>query len=177
MGKEKVRQLFQSYAESEGFVHVYSDGVNLVVGYDHNLGYNLLISPWGEDLIKKAKTDYETFKLVKKGSQFALRHGKALPEVVGAFIADSMENTFEPPKKKRGPRENFDFNWTVRLALWELSKCGYAPTKNDERTTTSQPCGIDILLEVLDELDMGHDRTFDGIKKIWTRDNNKNGKP
>lgn len=177
MGKEKVRQLFQSYAECEGFVQVYSDGVNMVVGYEQNIGYNLLISPWREDLIKKAKTDYETFELVKAGAQFALRHGKALPEVVGAFIADSMENTFEHPEKKRGPRENFDFNWTVRLALWELSTCGYTPTKNDERTTTSQPCGIDILLEVLDELDMGHDRTYESIKKIWTRGNDKHGKP
>ena len=53
MGKEKVRQLFKSYAECEGFVHVFSDGVNMVVGYDHNLGYNLLISPWREDLTKK----------------------------------------------------------------------------------------------------------------------------
>jgi len=149
----------------------------MVVGYEHNIGYNLLISPWREDLIKKAKTDYETFELVKEGAQIALRHGKALPEVVGAFIADSMENTFEHPEKKRGPRENFDFNWTVRLALWELSKCGYAPTKNDERTTTSQPCGIDILLEVLDELDMGHDRTYESLKKIWTRGNDKHGKP
>ena len=177
MGKEKVRQLFQSYAACEGFVHVYSDGVNMVVGYEHNLSYNLLISPWREDIIKKAKTDYETFELVKEGAQFALRHGKTLPEVVGAFIADSMENTFEPPEKKRGPRENFDFNWTVRLALWELSKCGYTPTKNDERTTTSQPCGIDILLEVLDELHMCHDRTYESIKKIWTRGNDKHGKP
>jgi len=177
MSKEKVRQLFQSYAECEGFVHVYSDGANMVVGYDHNLGYNLLISPWHVELIKKAKSDYETFTLVKEGAQFALRNGKRLPEVVGSFIAESMENSFKPPAKKRGPIADFDFYWTVRLALWELSKCGYPPTKNDERTKTSQPCGIDILLEVLDELNMGHDRTYESVKQIWVRSNRKHGKP
>ena len=177
MGRDKVRELFRSYSECEGFVHVYSDGVNTLVGYDNNLGYNLRISPWHADLIKKARSDYETFTLVKEGAQFALRNGKRLPEVVGSFIAESMENSFKPPERKSGPTADFDFNWTVRLALWELSKCGYAPTKNDERTKTSKPCGIDILLEVLDELDMGHDRTDESIKKIWTRGNDKHGKP
>lgn len=176
MGKEKVRQLFQSYAECEGFMHVYSDGANFVFGFDHNVAYNLLISPWQEYLIKKAKTDYETFKLVKEGAQFALRQGKALPQDVVAFIADSMENTFKPPKKKTGTPANFDFNWTVRLALWELSKCGYPPTKNDERSI-SEVCGIDIVLEVLNELDMCHDRTFGAIKAIWVRGNKSHGKP
>lgn len=177
MSKEKVRQLFQSYAECEGFVHVYSDGVNMVVGNDYNLGYNLLISPWHEDLIKKAKTDYETFKLVKEGAQFALRSGKPLPEVVGTFVAESMENSFEPPAKKRGPRENFDFNWTVRLALSELSKCGYPPTKNDERSLSEAKCGIDIVLEVLEELNICQERTYESIKKIWLRSNKTYGKP
>ena len=177
MGKETVRQLFNSYAKCEGFVHVYSDGVNMVVGYDDNLGYNLLISPWHKDLIKKAKTDYQTLKLVKEGAQFALRNGKRLPEVVATFVAESMESSFKPPAKKRGRPKNFDFNWTVRLALWELSKCGYPPTKNDERSISEAECGIDIVLEVLDELNIGHDRTYDGIKQIWTRSNRKHGKP
>ena len=177
MSKEIVRQLFQNYIECDGFIHVYSDGVNMVVGDDHNLGYNLLISPWRDDLIKKAKTDYETFKLVREGAQLALRNGKELPEVVRSFIADTMENDFAPPAKKSGPTENFDFNWTVRLALWELSKCGYAPTKNDERSVSEAKCGIDVVLEVLNELDICNGRTYESIKKIWARSNKKFGRP
>ena len=177
MSREIVRQLFESYSKREGFMNVYSDGENFIIGHDTDIGYHLLISPARQTLLQKARSDYEAFELVKSGAQFALRHRIVLPDDVNAFIADLMESDFSHPPKPRGKKEDFDFNWTLRLALWELSKSGHPPTRNDERTKTSSPCGIDIVLDVLDELNMGHDRDYQGVKKIWTRGNKKFGKP
>ena len=177
MSKEEVKALFEAYAREEGFAEVYLVGDKLVAGHHTEIGYQLLISPAGQELLEKAQSDHAAFQLVKTGAQFALRHNKELPANVNAFIADMMDSSFRSPTKPRGKKEDIDFYWTLRLALCKLSECGYRPTRNDERTKSSSPCGIDIVLEVLHELNMGQDRDYQSLKKIWIRGNKKYGKP
>ena len=119
-------------------------------------------------MLEKAQSDHAAFQLVKTGAQFALRHSKELPANVNAFIADMMDSSFRSPTKPRG-KEDIDFYWTLRLALCKLSECGYRPTRNDERTKSSSPCGIDIVLEVLHELNMGQDRDYQSLKNMDQR--------
>ena len=173
MGKEQVKALFEAYARGEGFAEVYLIGDKLVVGTSQEISYKLMIELDTEHLIADAKTDHETFELVLKGAAFAIREKLHLPREISLFIADYLMNEKIRPKRTGGTKEDFDFNWTVRLAMRELIKAGIKPTRNEGTPEENVKCGIDIIREVLEDLGVTRSRSYDSLRKLWERTEDK----
>ena len=77
------------------------------------------------------------------------------------------------PKRTGGTKEDFDFNWTVRLAMRELIKAGIKPTRNEGTPEENVKCGIDIIREVLEDLGVKRSRSYDSLRKLWERTEDK----
>lgn len=173
MSKEKVKALFEAYARGEGFAEVYLVGDKVVVGTSQEISYKLLMEYNTEHLIRDAQNDHAAFELVVTGAAFAIREQLYLPRAISLFIADYLTNEKIRPKRTGGTKQDIDFNWTVRLAMRELIQSGIQPTRNDTTPEENVKCGIDIIREVLSELGIKRSRSYDSLRKLWERTEDK----
>ena len=172
MGKENVKALFEAYVSGEGFAKVFQVGDKLVAGDSKEISYKLMIELDTDHLISDAKTNHETFELVLKGTAFAIREKLYLPRAISLFIAKYLMDEITRPKQKGGTKEDFDFKWTVHLAMQELIKSGIKPYRN-ESTPENEKCGLDIIRDVLSELGIKRSRSYDSLRKLWERTEDK----
>ena len=173
MGKEKVKALFEAYARGEGFAEVYLVGDKVVVGTSQEISYKLLMECDTEHLIRDANNYHVAFELVVTGAAFAIRKQLYLPRAISLFIADYLTNEKIRPKRTGGTKEDFDFNWSVRLAMHELIKSGIKPTRNESTPEDNEKCGLDIIRQVLSDLGIKRSQSYDSLRKIWERTEDK----
>ena len=173
MSKEKVKALFEAYARGEGFAEVYLVGDKVIVGTCQEISYKLLMEYDTDQLIRDARNYHAAFELVLTGAAFAIREQSYLPRAISLFIADYLTDEKMRPKRTGGTKEDFDLKWTLHLAMHELKKSGIKPFRNESTPEDNEICGLDIIRQVLSELGIQRSRSYDSLRKLWERTEDK----
>ena len=173
MSKEKAKALLEAYANGEGYAHVYLVGDKVVHGLDYEINYKLMIEFDAETLIADAREENSPFQLLLLGAAYALRNKLDLPAKIRLFIAEYLEDPSIRPKRRGGTKEDFNFNWTVRVAMAQLTKSGIKPTRNEATLEEDSECGLDIIRCMMRELGINRSISYEAIRKIWERTNKR----
>ena len=103
-------------------------------------------------LVEKARTDIEYFKMLSEALAHSLMNNLDIPQSAKTFMADYLLNPKIKPPMKSGRPGNADFNKTLRLALCALKDAGIPPSRNDSFYLGGDKIGVDIIVEILEDL-------------------------
>lgn len=169
--KEKldlIYKMFEGYFRGDPVFHVWEVKGELILGLGAEIGYKLLTEGDAKSFTEDALRDDRIFDLFISGMAYALRNELSIPEAARLLLANYLENpSIRPPKiGGRNPDDNFD--WALGFALNELKMDGINPTRN-EATDPEKECGIDIVLDILEQLGERKDHTHESIRRRYQR--------
>ena len=168
MSRQRAFELFRDLFMGLPFLQVWETKGQIILGWTAEIGYKLLTEGDAKSFTQEALRDERIFDLFISGMTYALRNELFIPEAARLLLANYLENpSIRPPKRGgRNPDENFD--WTLGFALNDLKKDGINPTKN-EATDPEKKCGIDIVLDILDQLGERKGHTHESIRRRYQR--------
>ena len=163
-----IYKMFEGYFRGDPVFHVWEAKGELILGLGAEIGYKLVTEGDAKSFTENALWDDRIFDLFISGMAYALRNELSIPEAARLLLANYLENpSIRPPKKGgRNPDDNFD--WTLGFALNELKKDGIDPTRN-EATDPEKKCGIDIVLDILEQLGERKGHTHESIRRRYQR--------
>ena len=169
--RARAYQLFESLYQAEpekAFIQIWTFNGEIYYGFDEEIGYQLLLAD-PDLLIEKARISAESFEMLSKGLAHALINDLTIPKSAKIFIAEYLINPKARPPMKVGKRSDKDFNMTLRLALINLNEAGIPPSRNDATDPDHNETGIDIILEILNELGELGDRDHENLQRLYFR--------
>lgn len=167
MARERVYQLFEEYFSNSPLLQVWEVGTDIVFGSTREIGYKLLTEVDPLPLLNDARTNPKAFELFHQGMIHALQNNLQIPIPAQQLLAEYLQNPKISPKRKRGPKSDFEFNWCLRVSLLKLEREGIAPTRNPATDPDKVKCGIDVVLDVLCEFDQSNEYTYENLAKRY----------
>ncbi|MDC3003399.1 hypothetical protein OAZ20_04870 [Paracoccaceae bacterium] len=169
--KEKldlIYKMFEGHFRGDPVFHVWEVKGELILGLGAEIGYKLLTEGDAKSFTEDALWDDRIFDLFISGMAYALRNELSIPEAARLLLANYLENPSIRPPKTGGRNSDDNFDWTLGFALNDLRKVGINPTKN-EATDPEKKCGIDIILDILEQLGERKDHTHESIRRRYQR--------
>jgi hypothetical protein len=169
--REDAYKVFKNLFDEEpgkAFIQIWSLNGEMYCGFDDEVGYHLLEAD-PNLLVKEAYENGEGFNMLTKAVAHALSNDLEIPKPAKIFIADYLLNPKIRPPMKAGKPSNYAFNWTLRLALLGLAAAGVPPSRNDATYLGHDETGIDIVLEILQELNQLGDRNHENLQRLYFR--------
>ena len=168
----RAYQLFETlFAAEPGKVFTESHTFNgdIYHGFDDEIGLQILRAE-PDLLVEKARTDIEYFKMLSEALAHSLMNNLDIPQSAKTFMADYLLNPKIKPPMKSGRPGNDDFNKTLRLALCALKDAGIPPSRNDSFYLGGDKIGVDIIVEILEDLGRLGDYHQNNLQRRYYRE-------